>query len=407
MPTYATETHELLSLPKGWLTRSGTGIIFGIVLLSLLTAHFIRYPELAVAPVTVYGKEAKIDLFPKQNGRLWHIAAQHGDSVKKNELLFVLESTTDWQAALRLANWLEEAEGDIPDFEGLGALQNDFEVFRERWRRYQVFLQDSVYEKSLAALQKEAELQDSLLRMAQKKYRLLAKDEQFLRRKMKSDSLLFRDGVISLEDWEQSQRAAFLQRQNLLQNKESQLAIQLRKQQLESQQAKLLQERFDTRRSLAAQLEQQRTVLAQGLENWSDQYLIRSPVSGTLSFFERPGRFQTLTPQEPLLTVIASSQQTYAYAEIPEAQSRKLEVGNPARIKPEGYPSLEFGSLPARVSALSASPNAEGSYSVRLQLTQGFETTEGKSLPMRPQTSGTVEILLEERSLLEHLFTLN
>ncbi len=70
-------------------------------------------------------------------------------------------------------------------------------------------------------------------------------------------------------------------------------------------------------------------------------------------------------------------------------------------VRVDNYPSHKFGHLTGTVLHVADVPNAEGLYQVDILFEQGLRTSEGEELSMRKQMSGTAEIILYERRLIE------
>jgi len=92
---------------------------------------------------------------------------------------------------------------------------------------------------------------------------------------------------------------------------------------------------------------------------------------------------------------------------IPISNAGKIEKGLKAIIKFDAFPHKEFGSVLAKVSAISKLPevneNGEALYEVKITLPQKIETDYGREIPYKPQMSGSVEIITADKSILERI----
>lgn len=57
----------------------------------------------------------------------------------------------------------------------------------------------------------------------------------------------------------------------------------------------------------------------------------------------------------------------------------------------------------SHISFISPIPDEEGMYTLELELSDGLQTSNGKSIPLIEAMSGTADIVTKERNLLERL----
>lgn len=417
--SYSEETQELLTTPQGFLMRSGITIIFSVLLLMFVVSYFIRYPELSTSSVTIYANQSKASLFPKTNSRVVFINTKHGQDVKENELLVVLESTTDWKEAQHLENYLDTvisqnsafeevaffSKNEIPIFTHLGNLQLDYERFKNSILDYQLFSQNNAHAQKQAAIRSEIEIQNSLSKILDEKYELQKRDYQLSKQKYITDSLLYKSDAIAKQEFLQTKSAFLNKESSFLQNKEANLNAKMRISQLNQQ---LMEVSIAFREQAFKYKQQLRTNFAslkKVLEDWKTNYLIVSPIEGKVNFFNPIHLYQSAKIDKEIVSVIPQENAIYAYTKVEAKHIPKLSTKqkpNQAKIKPEAYPFARYGWLEAEVSQISLAPQ-EGKYSVQLKLENGLQTNRNTKIDLdaKSEIYGTVEIILEERSLLD------
>ena len=417
--SYSDETQELLSSPQGFLMRSGIGIIFGVLVLMFVVSHFIRYPELSTSEVTIYANQAKASLFPKINSHVVFINAKHAQEVKENELLLVLESTTNWKEAQDLENYLDTLssqnssfentnffeENELPIFANLGNLQLDYERLKSNILDFQLFSKTNSHAQKQAAIRSEIEIQNSLSSILAEKYQLQSRDYELSKQKYITDSLLYKSDAIARQEFLQTKSAFLNKESNFLQNEEINLNAQMRISQLNQQLLEVSIAYQEQAFKYKQQLRTSFTTLKKMLEDWKTSYLIISPIEGKVSFFNPINLYQSVGIDKEIVSVIPQETAIYAYTKVGSKHISKLKGGenaNKMKIKLEAYPFARYGWLEGEVAQISLAPQ-ENEYSVRLKLYNGLKTNRDVKIDLdtKSEIYGTAEIVLEERSLLD------
>ncbi|WP_041263742.1 HlyD family efflux transporter periplasmic adaptor subunit [Bernardetia litoralis] len=417
--SYSEETQELLTSPQGFFMRSGITIISSVLLLMFLVSYFIRYPELSTSEVTIYANQAKASLFPKINSRIVLINTTHNQNVKENELLLVLESTTNWKEAQKLEQYLdtlssqnssfEEVDffekNEIPIFTNLGNLQLDYEQLKNNILDFQLFLNTNSHAQKQSAIRSEIEIQNSLSIILQEKYDLQKRDYELNKQKYITDSLLYKSDAIAKQEFLQTKSAFLNKESSFLQNKEANLNAQMRVSQLNQQLVEVSIAYQEQAFKYKQQLRTSFATLKKMLEDWKTTYLIISPIEGKISFFNPLNLYQSVSIDKEIISIIPQKNAIYAYTKVDSKYISKLKVEenpNKAKIKLEAYPFARYGWINAEIQQISLAPQ-ENKYSVQLKLNNGLQTSRNVIVDLNSKSEiyGTVEIVLEERSLLD------
>lgn len=97
----------------------------------------------------------------------------------------------------------------------------------------------------------------------------------------------------------------------------------------------------------------------------------------------------------------AASEKPVGLALFPARGIGQVCAGQRVMVRVDNYPYHKFGHLTGTVLHVADVPNAEGLYQVDIVFDQGLRTSEGENLPMCQQLSGTAEVILSERRLIE------
>lgn len=420
--SYSEETQELLTSPQGFFMRSGIMIIFSVLVLMFLVSYFIRYPELSTSEVTIFANQAKASLIPKINSRIIFINAKHNQEVKENELLLVLESTTNWKEAEKLENYLDTLanqnsafenldffeKNDIPVFTNLGNLQLDYERLKNSILDFQLFSRTNSHAQKQAAIRSEIEIQNSLGSILGEKYELQKRDYELSKQKYITDSLLYKSEAIAKQEFLQTKSAFLNKESSFLQNKEANLTAQMRVSQLNQQLVEVSIAYQEQAFKYKQELRTSFATLKKMLEDWKTTCLIISPITGKVNFFTPLNLYQSVGVDKEIISVIPQQNAIYAYTKVDSKHISKLKDGtngtkaNKAKIKLEAYPFARYGWIEAEVEQISLAPQ-ENKYAVQLKLSKGLQTNRNVRLDLdsKNEMYGIAEIVLEERSLLD------
>ena len=144
--------------------------------------------------------------------------------------------------------------------------------------------------------------------------------------------------------------------------------------------------------------------LMQAVSEWEKAYVLQSPVDGTVSFMQSWETGQPVAQDETVFVVVPVEKPVpMARVRLPMQSVGQVFVGQRAIIRLAGFSEQEYGILEGRVSFISPIPDEEGMYTLELELPDGLQTSNGKSIPLIEAMSGTTDIVTKERNLLERL----
>ena len=136
---------------------------------------------------------------------------------------------------------------------------------------------------------------------------------------------------------------------------------------------------------------------------WENRYVLRSPVTGQLNCFKVWKENQQVTAGDPVFIVTPPSLRYLAHMAIPVSKAAKIQVGQSVLISLQAYPSREFGLLKATVRSVSTVA-LDDTYSVRLDLDNDSLTTANHVIHLKPENTGTGEIITSDNTIIRVLF---
>jgi HlyD family secretion protein len=145
--------------------------------------------------------------------------------------------------------------------------------------------------------------------------------------------------------------------------------------------------------------------LLSAVENWEQLYLLVSPMDGTVTFNAFWKSQQFVNAGDKVLAIVSRNPgEIIGRIKCPASGSGKIKPGQRVNIKVQGYPYMEYGTLPGRVKTISLVSN-ENWYSLEAELPQGLKTGTGKTLDFTGELTGQAEIVTDDRSLFSRILS--
>lgn len=409
------EVQEVMNHISPWVVRCGITVLAVILLGVLVGCWIFRYPDKLAAAVTLATEEPPAFVLAHATGKLDTLYVENGSSVSGDMDLGVIGNA----AASEDVRWLSEKmkewgksdydwQNGVKLFVGkrlqLGELQSAFAAFITSLTGYARFMELDYYSKKLRVQEKQLGGQRSYLQLAEREYELIDKDIKLAQSMYNRDSILYvRNAMIAAEFEEsgskylQSLRGKESARMSLLQA-EMQLV------QYEENLLDIRKQAYDEEQTHRTELKNAVEQLAAQLSAWEHSYLLRSPVSGKVTFMTVWSRNQNVKSGETVFMIQPSdSSRVLGKALLPLQGSGKVCVGQRVHIRLNNYPDQEFGYVRGEVKSISPAPTEEGMYVVEVDLPNGMKTNYGKQLPASQELKGTADIILADRNVLERL----
>ncbi len=359
--------HTLRSLEadglRGWFVRVAI-----VVLFLAAWGGWFAFARVSVNVATAAARlEAEADVHPLQapvSGRVTAVAAEIEQEVRRDDVLFELDASTERRRLAEESVRLESLAGELAAL--ASKLEIETRAYGESQRASDAELEETQarYGESLAAL-----------RFAEQELERLAK--------------LFGDGLVSESALERARTDAE-QRRSSVEALRSSLARMGWSHRTGSSDRL---SRLDELRREIASLEGRKAaaeVAVSRLQHEVDLRKIRAPVDGRIaqlalfevgSFVEEGERLGAIVPPGEF-KVVADF--------LPAEALGRIAGGQPARFRLEGFPSIQYGSLPARVRRVS-SELRDGR--IRVELT--VDPAGAPDLPLQHGLPGTAEVEVE------------
>ncbi|MCB0397441.1 MAG: HlyD family efflux transporter periplasmic adaptor subunit [Flavobacteriales bacterium] len=407
------EVQDILGKAPSWMIRWGTALIFFLILMLVFLSWFIRYPDVIAGPVMVTTETPPVKLVSNSSGKLVHLFHADGQMVQQGEPLAEIENNMTREGMIFLDSLLPDLDRLLAGKTGqvifndhnlvFGSLQQDYQSLKTACTEYAQWRNDpygmeqigklkdkiSQYRKLIAIMKEQAALSEKELKNATETYH--------------ADQKLYKDGVYSKKDFFDRESAYRQKQQTMEEQKKAMTQNAIALNDLESQLLDAEHARTETERKYREDIQQYQASLRNGMQSWEQNFLLRSPISGKLSYLSNLNANQHVTDGDALFAVIPESESYTAWMELPSQGAGKVRSGQQVQIAFQDYPSHEYGRIAGKVISLSMIPNGNA-YRAEIQLTDGLESTYHKKLAYKPEMKGTAEVVTDDLRLMDRVF---
>lgn len=412
------DVNELLTSIPNWIIRWGVTMIFSIMVAALALSYFIKYPDTLTAKATITTINPPVTIVSKTNGKIIKLKVKNNQSVKRDDVLLVIESTANYKSILTIDSILKKFNKDDSlnynklntlsllgkDGEGLGDITPTFIAFLKSYNDYKLQKELNPQIREIEIIDKELTEYQTLQGKYQNQENLYKEEFSLVEKDFNRFTTLFSSQSISAKEYEDKKREFLSAKRNYesikITNINNKLAINnLEKNKLQLQiQAYQEIERFEKALSQSVQS------LQSEIETWEQTYLLKAPIEGKVSLFNYWAINQNIKQGDEVLSIVPSvKQEIIAKLLLPAQNSSKLKIGQIVNVKLDNYQFQEFGMLKGRVKNVSLVPQKE-TYAIEVSLPNNLITSYNKQLVYKEEMHGTADIITEELSVFDRVF---
>ncbi|NKI28316.1 HlyD family efflux transporter periplasmic adaptor subunit [Arenibacter sp. 6A1] len=400
-----------------WMIRWGIVLIFVFFVIVIAFASVFSFNEQINASLVLTSLEPPAHIIAKHTGRIVEIYKSPNDIVFKGDILGVLESPgnvneiTELKEQLSSKNLLNSDLGNLANqFSSelkLGhQIRPFYNSFLDAYQNLLLYQNLNNEELKTIELEQHALTNNETIQNKKDEILVLERDLEISKINYERYRILFEKEVISLQEFEKNERGYLkVKRQyNILKQELNHL-------QLEQSRIKISKMLFENsliknRDVYVSNLEFSKQELLAALMDWEDKNLLRSPISGRVSFFDVWGKYQNIQEGQVVFTIVPiGKQELVARCQVPIRNSGKIKKGQRVIIKLENYPYREWGTLDGKIKTISEVPKTGGNqeYVVYVEVND-LNTSYGKTLEFKQEMTGAAEIILAEVTLLQRVF---
>jgi HlyD family secretion protein len=407
---YSEPVRTIMGSPPRAMIRWGTTAIFAIFTLFFIFAWLFRYPDLIPSPVEITTENPPVTLVAKVDGRLKLLLAGEKEHVKKDQVVAVLETAASFAEYQILSGFIDTVksplsvkEGSIPDLSELGELQENFSNYRKSLTDINSFRKIDYYGSRISSVTEEISAIKRFIDNLKIKEKLASQNLILEYNKFRRDSGLNAGQYVSSATLESTRQSLIREQIDLQQIRldisASEIEVLTKRQAV----TELSKQREDELNKLTIAADEAFRNLKSGMKIWENKYLLVSPVDGTATFTKVWKVNQSVSANEPVITIVPENQGCYiGRLYIKMQMSGKVDSGQAVFIKLSSFPYLEYGMLKGRIRPKSLVPE-ENAYVAIVDLPDSLTTLYGKKLPFSQNMQGIAEVITNDRSLLERI----
>ena len=406
---------EVMEKKPSWIVLTGTTFVFFTILIAVFLLWLIKYPDVIVAKITLTHSDPPVQIYSKASGPLIFFVTDN-EHINQNQPIGFIKTSVDYYEAIALKDSVSKFAthlGLVKDslrtsfirrFNNLGAMQNSVNQFKELIQRYQFLVYYRPIDREIESLQNQLvnyrKFDDLLSEKIETSSRQFTLAEQDFKRSKK----LFNENVLSAKDFE-TEENHLLEVKSLLESAHLQKQGNLTA--ISEVQTSLLRVRNDQERlarELKLAIENSAKDLMNNISTWEQNYVLKSPREGNVSFFKYWNNEQFVSEGTQILAVISHlGSEPIGRVESPIYNSGKIQVSQRVNILLDSYPYQEYGPLIGKVESISPLQRQEG-YLLLVTLNNGLVTSFGKRLVFKQEMTGVAEIVTEDIRLLDRIF---
>lgn len=407
---YSDKMQDIMGTVPNWIIRWGISIIFITVFVILFMSYIIKYPEVITAPIILTTVNPPADLISKTTGQIQEFFVYEGDTLNTHTIIAVIKNAANYKCILELDSILITYDTEwekyisntfIEHSYELGEVQNSFNQFLTQCKSYRHYLESNNILKKQQLLKEQIEQNRDNYQNQKIQLSLINEDLQFELQNFARDSALFNAKAVSQYDYEKSKQAILQKRMQLVGQKSALSDIKTTILGMEKQLLDLSIQLDDDLSNYKIHLSESRDLLLAQIKQWKENYIIITPIDGTISLTKFWHKNQNIIAGERIATVIPfDSTQIIGKMYIPSTGLAKVKIGQIVNIKLNGFPYMEFGILKGNLVSISSVPETNG-YAAEIQFPKGLISSYKTRFGFIQQMDGTGDIITKDSRLIE------
>jgi len=407
------EVQEILTKVPHWTLRWGNVLISALLCMIFLLSWVIKYPDVVSADITITTQIPPEKLIAKSSGRLEKILINNKEIIPMNTALAVIENTAYYKDVFKLKQCLDtlRIQNNFFSFPfeklqdlHLGDIENAFAIFEKDYLAYKFNRELHPYKVEGKAQGYEViELTERLSLLMQQK-EITYEEIQLKKRELERYKKLYDKGVIATQEWDTKNLDYMQVEKNLrsLNSSISQTKSLINDLDKNSETTKINETKDDI--SLFRNALQSLSQLKKAVHDWELNYVIRSSISGEVSYLGVWTESQTINTGDNVFTIIPTHTQNYIGKMKAVAQnSGKIRIGQKVNIRLANYPDYEYGLIEGEITYISLTPDNEGNFLIDVMLPKHLITSYNKKIEFQQEMTGTADIITADLRLCEKL----
>lgn len=408
------EVQEILTRPPHALVRWGITVFFIVLVIFFIGGYFFKYPDVINSSITITTEHPPVWIVARANGKIKEVYHHDRDSVKEGSIIAVLDNPARTADAMwlkrELKNYtsIDSIKGIIRFTENLslGSMQNAYASFLKALTNYHNFQFLNLYQQKIEATQQELYEYRNYIKHLNKQIELDGEQVQIASIVHQREKKLFEEDLIAQSEYEEARHTYLNKQREREQLITSLSSARIQEAQLKQSIISTQMEQSREANSLDIVLKTTYNELLVSINDWELNYLFVSPASGILSYNHIWQKNQNVNGGDRVFSIVSKNTGSIiGKMKLPTNGSGKVIPGQRINISVTGYPYMEFGFLTGRIVSVSLLADEESTYTVTVSLPQDLRTSYNKTLEFKGELAGTAEVITDERSITERLFS--
>jgi len=414
----STAAQEILSRMPNWTVRWGITLISSILTMLLFLAWLIKYPDIVRGDAILTTQTPTVKLVSKINGTLETLFVNNGAIVSKDTTIAKINNPISEQALVQLKTIItrveeifkneshksyKRAHNIFPEGElTFGRIQDDYNSLRKLFEDYIVLMENILYKTKNKHINSQIINYKRLKSIFERQ--LVFAEKNFENQKIQYEIYcdLYHQNCISKMEFSNKEAKYLEQQKNLEDNRRALVQNNIQINEYELQLHELNLDNEENHRILKNSINATLKKIKTQIQQWQQDYLLKSPVDGTVFFLNALHEKQYVKNGEELFAITPQAEQYIVQAQVSSLGLGKVKLGQKARVKVTAYPYQENGFLIGIVKEIAVIPR-ENKYKVILILENNSISAYGKTLSLKPDMSASVEIITENMSVLKRI----
>jgi len=406
------EVQEILGATPRWIIRAGISVVLSVVLAIMIGSWFFKYPDIITSRITLTTENPPATLKAMSSGKITHLFYKENTEVQKDSVIAIIENTANYDDVKILKSILDSNINSKFIIQKsslkLGELQQSYSSFVRLLNDYKNFIELDYYNEKIESVKKQKIDYRIYYNRLWTQRNIQEKELKLAEKQFNRDKTLYNKGVQAKADFEkaektylqqklsfESSRTALANTQMQINNLDQQiLDLKLQKTQEESRQKIAIEEAFENLKSQ--------------INKWEQTYLVKTPITGKVTFTQIWSKNQNVQMGEVVATVIPEkATNIIGKVVIPSQGVGKVKLGQTVNIKFDNFPHMEFGLIRGSIKNISLVPtlSEKGTfYTAEIEIPDTLISNYGRTLEFSQEMTGSAEIITDDIRLLERFF---
>ena len=409
------EVQDVLTYIPSWVIRWGISVIFLAIVSLLAISCIVKYPEVVSSRIILTSDSPAHKFVARASGPLLLMLGD-GDTVTKGQYMLAIQNPVHTREVMAIRERLEAFRSSLfeplqwslaifPRDVELGELQTAYNDFLQKLLEYSAFKESRIHEQKIEALETQIGHHRELGEKLASQKELIGKDTEAARSDVVANRDLLAKKVIARNQLMTVENRLHDFERSMVEAEKSIIGNQIQLDEFASQVLELTKDLEEKERALQKAVRDAYNLLVSNLTLWEEQYVMKAPIAGQVSFLQVLIDNHFVKAGDELLAVVPAERrgEITGRLRLTEHGAGKIKPGSVVRIRLDSYPYRDFGTLEGRIESISGVSSAQ-SYFANVSLPRGTTTSYGKSIDFRDGMEGDADVVAYDLRLILHVF---